>query len=81
MLCVHFTGIDAVATTRGLLLLECAMLNCVLKFPLSEISEDNVQLLLSMLYKHLEDIPHLEDSQNMVIKCNGIACYSLLKHE
>lgn len=59
-------NLDAVATTRCLLLLECAMLNCVLKFPLSEIPKCNAQLLLSMLYKHLEDIPHPEDSQNMV---------------
>jgi len=52
--------LDTMVTSRCLVLIESAMLNCVSSFPLSKLTTDNVQLLLSILYIHLEKIPTLQ---------------------
>ena len=50
----------------GIALLECFMLNCLSQKPVCEVNADDEKLLLSLLFKHLEDIP-LENPQHMVI--------------
>lgn len=60
----HFLG--TVTFRRSLLLVECCMLNCLSTFPVSEMNQDNINLLVTLLYSHLETIPNLDRPQNMV---------------
>ena len=43
------------------------MLNCLSTFPVSEMSQENMNLLMTLMYTHLEGIPNLDKPQNMVI--------------
>ena len=65
---------DTVVFNRGLLLVECSMLNCLSVFPLSEFTNDSVKLLLSLLYSHLEKFPNIAGSHgsvSMVCRCSN----------
>ena len=42
------------------------MLNCLSQLPNSEMCFENQRLFLSLLYTHLENIPHIENPNHMV---------------
>ena len=59
--------LDSVVFSNSLLMIECCMLNCLSTFPVTEISQEKMNLLMTLLYTHLEAIPNLDKPQNMVI--------------
>ena len=76
---MHMLIIDEGTCATCVVLLECFMLNCLSQKSICEVDLEEHQVLLSLLFKHLEYIPDLQNPQHMVKEsiCAVLLCILL----